>query len=971
MHPTLRLVLLLGPLVLLLPAAPARAADDPPPTYTAEELRALDRALDAANLDREDLRFDKDLAKGLGCLPLVRTLLNDPLAIAPTMDDLARRLTPADGAALDPARVVEVAAHLLGTPRTGATVTPAAPEDPETALQELAALVGQDLEPLFEALADDPTARQAVRRHLPGQMAWHEVFASPYDAATDTGIDAWTKGRDPAWLHEAMLRLDLAGVLDAYDRILGGVPGWVATWPASAFPEDGPRILDTPHGRVGLGTRGPDVWEGDFTAIVDPGGDDTYLGGRVGAAHGLPGQRIGLLVDLGGNDRYDAPETDLTMGAAVLGIALLADLGQGDDRYRAGHASLGAALGGVGILLDDGGSDTYAGRSYTQGAAGFGLGALLDDGLGPRPVTTRDEGTPDPVTIGQFDNDRLSAWAEAQGFARCRGIALCWNRRGNETYEAGGVYLHAPLFADRYQSFSQGFAIGQRDTDHAGGVALLLDLDGNDRYLGDIYNQGVGYWYAAGLLHDRAGNDLYEMTQYGQGSGIHLAVGGLVDEAGNDTYVMHSGLGQGGSHDYAASVLHDRGGNDRYLGSTSCNGCGLTNSVGLHLDRSGDDIYAARREGGINTGRPARGFGSIGVLVDLGGKDDYLGVMADDAGWRHTDVGVGLDLEAPVTEATTGGAASPEDEAAPIPAICSYEGELTAAVFDELWALAIRWEVGDNRRIVPVARERLAAFGEPVIAHLDRVMGTGAGGLEIRGYVGVLQPLLDGGLQATIEAMLQRNLGAEDAVRPTVALQVIAELKLSSLEGAVAALLGGADRSRARRAAGVLRALGSTEGRHELLTWLAPGHDERETAAALEALLGSGAEVYPAVRPLLAHPHLSVRGRLVGLLAARPADYRDAVVADVVGDELTLRQRRTLLEVLTRMEGPPGETLIEAVASGLGHADAGYRTDTIRLLRTWQQRPDADAQALAPALERLAAHLAEETDPFALAAGRS
>jgi hypothetical protein len=118
------------------------------------------------------------------------------------------------------------------------------------------------------------------------------------------------------------------------------------------------------------------------------------------------------------------------------------------------------------------------------------------------------------------------------------------------------------------------------------------------------------------------------------GSGIHLAVGGLVDVSGNDTYVMHSGLGQGGSHDYAASILHDRGGNDRYMGATSCNGCGLTNAVGLFIDRAGDDTYGARREGGLNTGRPARDFGSIGVLIDLSGKDDYLGEMEDGGVWR-------------------------------------------------------------------------------------------------------------------------------------------------------------------------------------------------------------------------------------------------------------------------------------------------------------------------------------------------
>ncbi|MFV1958683.1 MAG: hypothetical protein ACC662_04650, partial [Planctomycetota bacterium] len=55
-------------------------------TYTAEELAALDRALHAANCTREDLRFDRDRAEGRATLPLVRSLLADPLAIAPAMD---------------------------------------------------------------------------------------------------------------------------------------------------------------------------------------------------------------------------------------------------------------------------------------------------------------------------------------------------------------------------------------------------------------------------------------------------------------------------------------------------------------------------------------------------------------------------------------------------------------------------------------------------------------------------------------------------------------------------------------------------------------------------------------------------------------------------------------------------------------------------------------------------------------------
>ena len=963
--------------VPFLQPASVRAGDEAPPTYTAAELEALDRALDAANLTREDLRFDKDLAQGHACLERVRALLRDPLEIAPTIDGLARRLRPGATGSLSPGVALLEARELLDLPAVerDRAAPPPPPTSPEAALTRLTELLSDDLEPLFATVGDDDTARHAVRRYLPEQMAWHEVFTSPFDGKTDAALKAWREGKPESWLHDQMAGLDLDRVLLAADAVLLDALEEVLTWPAAAYPLDAPVVIDTPHGRIGLGTPDDDTWTGDFAAIVEPGGNDHYVGGRVGAAHGMPGQRIGLLIDRGGDDVYDAPGVNLTLGSAVLGIALLADLGHGNDRYSAGHASLGAAMGGVGILFDDGGSDVYEGKSYTQGAAGFGLGALLDAGEGPLPAVTRDEGTPDTATIGQFDNDRFTAWSSAQAFARCRGIALLVNARGNDRYEAGGVYLHAPLFADRYQSFSQGFAIGERGVDYAGGVALIADFDGNDRYLGDIYNQGVGYWYSAGLLYDGGGNDLYEMTQYGQGSGIHLAVGGLVDEGGNDTYVMHSGLGQGGSHDYAGSVLHDRGGNDRYMGSTSCNGCGLTNSVGLHLDRGGDDIYGARRKGGINTGRPARGFGSIGVLVDLDGQDDYLGIMADDTGWMQTDVGVGLDITppAPADGAPAATTTPDEGEQAPIPAICSYEGELTEAVFDELWKIAIRWEVGDNRRIVPEARRRLAAFGPAVLPHVDRVLGQSASGLEIRGFVGVLRPLVDEGHEEAVAGVLRTNVASEDSTRSTSALLTLADLKLTSLAPDVAKLLKSGDRRRARRAAGVLKTLGSEAGRDILLGWLTPDGDERDVAAALDALLGTGADAYDAARPLLAHPHLSVRGRLVALLAARPDDYLARVQADWRDTALPRRVRRTLYQVLVRTEkARPSEQDLWRIDDDLRSEDPGLRADAVRLLREWGEREDLEpTEAIQLRLGDLARILQSETDPFVRAELRS
>jgi HEAT repeat protein len=853
-----------------------------------------------------------------------------------------------------------------------------APATSEALLDRLGTMLAAGNAPLhLEASADGKTPAETwgfddpryhlLRRFLPEAMAWHENFPSPYGDAEEEALHKAQKEKGDSWIHDVGARLPVDALIERWIAAFGDPLAWLHALPADAFPKDKPLVRETPFGRVALGTPGDDVYTGDYAVLIDPGGNDRYTGCRIGAAYGTQGRGAGFFADLGGNDVYDCADVDLSLGAATLGVAAFFDLGAGDDRYRGGHGSLGAAAGGVAVFYDDGGSDTYDGRTYTEGAAGFGVGVFQDDAVQAPPVMTADEGTKEPVRIGAFDNDQVRAWANAQGFARCRGVALCLNTRGNDVYQAGGVYLDAPLFADRYQSFSQGFAIGERGVDYAGGIALIADFAGNDRYLGDIYDQGVGYWYSAGLLYDGSGNDLYEMTQYGQGSGIHLAVGGLVDVAGSDTYVMHSGLGQGGSHDFAGSILQDRGGNDHYLGMTSCDGCGLTNSVGLFLDRSGDDTYAGRR-GSLNFGRPARGFASVGVMVDLGGKDDYLGIMKDDTAWRHSDLGVGLDEASEAKSQQSGPGALPTKgapgAAVKIPAVCSYEGKLTQEVFDELWALAIRWEVGENRRIVPQARARLVKFGAPVLPYLDRAMDQGASGLELRAYKDVLAGLRKGGAEEPVLDFLRRNLKAPTERRRKVALWLAGELKARATEAEVVALLKGTDASLARRAAGVLGLIGSRAGDDVLRGWLGKPDEELRVMAALGVLLGADVPCYDDVRPLLDHPLVSVRTRLATLLAGHVATYGNQVEIDVMLGSLPLRARRTALDALARAKQPPSPATVAALLGLLDAEDWGLRADVARVLHVHGQDPALPDDLRADVAAALAKRLETEKEPY-------
>ena len=157
----------------------------------------------------------------------------------------------------------------------------------------------------------------------------------------------------------------------------------------------------------------------------------------------------------------------------------------------------------------------------------------------------------------------------------------------------------------------------------------------------------------------------------------------------------------------------DRGGNDHYMGMTSCNGCGLTNSVGLFFDRSGDDTYGGRTDGYMNGGRADRNMSSIGIFVDVAGNDDYLSlVMKDDSVWSQTFYGGGMDVPPPPKPAEEAAAPpppgpGPEPPNLKYPEIIATTAPLDQKVFDELWEISVRWEVGDNRWITPKARQRL------------------------------------------------------------------------------------------------------------------------------------------------------------------------------------------------------------------------------------------------------------------------
>jgi hypothetical protein len=307
---------------------------------------------------------------------------------------------------------------------------------------------------------------------------------------------------------------------------------------------------------------------------------------------------------------------------------------------------------------------------------------------------------------------------------------------------------------------------------------------------------------------------------------------------------------------------------------------------------------------------------------------------------------------------------------AQVPEVVRYEGELTEKVFDELWAIAVRWEVGDNRYIVPEARKRLVAFGAPILPLLDAKVEFDQSGLELRAFVDVLQGIAAGGATEGVTEFLRRNATSESSRRQRVGIYLIGELKAKDLEQVVAGLVAGGDEALARRAAGVLLLLESHAADARLKAWLAKGADERNVGVALAVLLGLGGDVYGEVRPLLDHPLLSVRSRLATLLSEKGKAYGAAVLADLGAPDLSNRAQRTLLDAVARGGIAPDARAAAALVRLLDHPDWGMRADAARTVRALAAAKDADRAVLAPALEAIGRRLATEEDPFVRFCGR-
>lgn len=369
---------------------------------------------------------------------------------------------------------------------------------------------------------------------------------------------------------------------------------------------DAPQVLarDTPHGRILIAGRA-DNWHqsGSCAVLIDLGGRDFYSNNQASTVEESNAITTGaaLILDLDGDDAYESTHEG-AQGAGVLGIGVLVDYA-GDDSYIGTRWAQGVGFLGVGVLIDVSGNDTYRALTLSQGVGLWGVGALLD----------------------AAGNDRYEANRASQSVGMAGGVALLLEQGGDDGYYCKGRWKTGYGTDGIFEGWGQGCGVGFRQ-DASGGVALLIDDAGRDRYEAGNFSQGTGYYFGLDALFDRGSEgDVYIGSRYDQGASAHQAVGYFHESGGDDDYTTRNAVAHGLAWDQCVTMFIEDSGDDTYKGGGFSLGASAHNAVCIFWERRGEDTYlhpALGRAGGNDY----HGGTSLSVFVEGGGgRDSYVG----------------------------------------------------------------------------------------------------------------------------------------------------------------------------------------------------------------------------------------------------------------------------------------------------------------------------------------------------------
>jgi hypothetical protein len=276
--------------------------------------------------------------------------------------------------------------------------------------------------------------------------------------------------------------------------------------------------------------------------LVDISGDDQYLARNFSQGCGLLG--VGILSDQAGDDQYSGDSS--LQGAGIFGIGILEDQ-EGNDHYQAGRIAQGFGFTqSFGLLLDGGGTDLYySGGRYTDFREDRQYYQSLSQGFGygQRPFASGGIG----LLADLKGNDTYIGDYFSQGASYWYALGMLLDKEGNDKYlarrysQGAGIHLSVGILMDvsgndLYRSWGVSQGCG-----HDLSVGILIDKEGDDQYSTDRLSQGAGNANGLGILMDYTGSDSYFSREertlgFGQPSLDFGGIGIFLDGGGEDNY---------------------------------------------------------------------------------------------------------------------------------------------------------------------------------------------------------------------------------------------------------------------------------------------------------------------------------------------------------------------------------------------------------------------------------------------------
>lgn len=414
------------------------------------------------------------------------------------------------------------------------------------------------------AAAQDVAAAVARAQELVQSVPPTEKYGVQFETAW--GRVVLSGGSDSEHVGSGVFILVDTGGNDAYDNAPSNDS--ISNWLSVVIDTNGDdkyvsdkALLDAnvatwPNRKTGRAQPGPCSATFGITVLLDSRGSDLYRSHKSGLGSASFG--VAMLIDKAGNDTYDSYAD--SQGFAKFGIGVLEDL-EGDDRYTGFTQVQGVGLtGGVGALIDRSGDDKYIANdsvidfpspqsaqhnvSMAQGA-GYGLrsdyltGMSLSGGVG--------------VLLDQDGKDTYDCGVFGQGTGYWKGIGMLWDEKGDDRYH-GVWYVQgaAAHYAVGYLEDLDGVDSYLADMNMAQGAGhdfsngYLLDRSGSDTYKAPNLSLGAGNANGLGVFVDFGGNDTYTSTGITLGKAAEatrgsireraLCLGVFMDLGGNDSY---------------------------------------------------------------------------------------------------------------------------------------------------------------------------------------------------------------------------------------------------------------------------------------------------------------------------------------------------------------------------------------------------------------------------------------------------